>query len=112
MSAESNSSSSSPSSGPERAREPENIMDLSIRGEFALLPLSIKTQLIQLLLGHFFLFTPFPLFPFSLPAVNTCSVVRGVSVCMCVCVLFVFCLHTDTIDYCARERAQCACVCV
>lgn len=56
MSAESNSSSSSPGSGTERAREPENIMDLSIRGEFALLHLSIRTQLIQLLLGHFFNF--------------------------------------------------------
>lgn len=56
MSAESNSSSSSPGSGTERGREPENIMDLSIRGEFALLPLSMRTQLIQLLLGHFFNF--------------------------------------------------------
>lgn len=55
MSAESNSSSSSPGSGTER-REPENIMDLSIRGEFALLHLSMRTQLIQLLLGHFFNF--------------------------------------------------------
>lgn len=115
MSAESNSSSgSSPSSGPERRREPENIMDLSIRGEFALLPLSIKTQLIQLLAAWPFLsfhsLSFVPLF-----AARAKHVQRGTRcLCMHVCVCVVCVLFTHGHDRLLRERARSVrmCVCV